>query len=492
MSAVFPFVRGILRRAVDSPRPRRGVIAVAAVSGLVLVGLAASFLKSSGDRKGEFVVRRGDLDPSVPLVGTLSAARSDSYGAVVPGVELKILWLVEEGKVVAAAERLIQFDPAPFVKEREVARARSRELVNEGEQARLALDALRLKSKVEVLEARTSASTSERDLSALVNTRAPLSARESEHELELRKRQLDEAQEKLAGLEPFVEKGFISQEEFRAARSRRDQAAADLELARARHAALVQQTTPDLIRRKLDETEQEKAGLEILEKRSHVSVAAAEAAVRLAAIRLEESNRQIAEAERRIAWCTVTARSSGLAVHSELFDRAGDRRKIRVGDSVWGGTTVVMLPDLSRMVIHGRVPEPEMHHLAAGQPVRVTLDAFPERKLSGVLRFIGSVGASEKNESRSFPVTISLEETDSSFRPGMVARCSIRGRRISDAVFIPVEAVSTDEDGTFAWVTSGLGSPRPRRIALGRSTAQYVEVRQGLREGERVRIGEVD
>jgi RND family efflux transporter MFP subunit len=223
-----------------------------------------------------------------------------------------------------------------------------------------------------------------------------------------------------------------------------------------------------------------------------VSIAQADAAVRLAAIRLEESNRQVAEAGKKIAWCTVTARAPGLAVHSELFDRSGERRKIRVGDSVWGGTTVVTLPDLSRMTINGRVSEPEMHHLAPGQPVRVTLDAFPERSLSGSLRFIGSVGASERNESRSFPVTISLDGTDSRFRPGMVARCSISGRPIADALYVPVEAVHTGENGTFVRVASVFGAPAVRKVEIGRSTARFVEVRAGLREGDRVRIGEAD
>jgi RND family efflux transporter MFP subunit len=407
-------------------------------------------------------------------------------------VELKILWLVEEGSLVSPGDRLIQFDPAPFQKDLDTSRARSRELENEAEQARLGLSALRLKSSAEVSDAKTSASTSERDLSALVNTAAPLSARESAHEIEQRKRLLDEAEEKVAGLAPFVEKGFISQEEYRTARSRRDQAAADLDLARARHAALVQQTTPDLIRKKLDETSKEKTELEILEKRSVVSVAQAEASVRLAAIRLDEANRQVVDAERKIAWCTVTARAPGLAVHSETFDRSGERRKIRVGDSVWGGTTVVTLPDLTRMTIGGRVPEPEMHHLLPGQPVKVTLDAFPERTLSGVLRSIGSVGASEKNESRSFPVTISLDQTDARFRPGMVARCSIRGSRISNALYIPIEAVHSDDNGSFVWAISLFGSPRAKRITLGRSTAQFVEVTAGLRDGERVRIAEAE
>lgn len=487
MSAVLPNLRESLRRAsISGARPK---LLLPVVGAFLLLGLVP-LLVARRERPGEFVVRRGTLEPSVPLVGTLSPARSDSYGAVVPGVELKILALVEEGTLVTAGDRLIQFDPAPFQKEIEVARARSRELATEQEQARLALAALRLKSSAEVRDARLSTETSERDLSALVNTGAPLTARESAHDLEQRERFLQETQEKLAGLEPFVEKGYISQEEYRTARSRRDQASADLELARARHAALVRQTNPDLIRRKLDETARDKAELRLLGERTRVSIEQAEAGVRLTAIRLEEANRQIAEAEKKIAWCTVTARASGLAVHSDVFDRTGERRKVRVGDSVWGGTTVVTLPDLTRMTIEGRVPESEIHHLSPGEPVTVTLDAFPERKLTGVLRHIGSVGASEKNESRSFPVTILVDQNDSRFRPGMVARCSIRGSSVSDALFIPVEAVHTDDRGAFTWVPSSFGGAKARRIVVGKTTSRFAEVRQGLRAGERVRIAE--
>jgi multidrug resistance efflux pump len=488
VSAVFPFLRSAVRRAAIAGRTRHAVLALAATLLLLLVFAAA--LRMGREGRGEFTVRRGTLAPSVPLVGTLSPARSDSYGAVVPGVELKILSLVEEGSLVALGDRLIQFDPAPFQKEREVAHARARELATEEREARLALLGLRLKSNSDVYEATTSAQASERDLSALVNTGAPLSARESAHDVEQKERSLKEAQDKLAGLEPFVEKGFISQEEYRTARSRRDQAAADLELARARHAALVRQANPDLIRKKLDETEKDKAQLELLRERTRVSLAQGEAAVGLTAIRLEEANRQVAEAEKKIAWCTVTAKAPGLAVYSDVFDRTGERRKIRVGDSVWGGTTVVTLPDLTRMMIHSRVPESEIHHLAPGQTVNVTLDAFPEEKLSGLLRSIGSVGASEKNESRSFPLTISLDQADSRFRPGMVARCSVRGNRIENALYIPVEAAHSDDRGAFVWVDSLLGRPAVRRVVLGRHTPQFVEVREGLRERERVRIAD--
>ncbi len=479
-------VAAALRQAAGRLRGRALlVVAVAAVFLLVplLLGLIIQNRKP-----GDVAVRRGTLEPSVPLVGTLLADRSEAYGAVVPGVEIKILWLVEEGALVSTGDRLILFDAAPFQREFDGARARARELSEEAAQAKLALEATKLKTAVDLQEARTAASSSERDLTALVNTAAPLLVKESAHDVEQKERALQEAETKLEGLAPFVSQGFVSQDEFRTAQTRREQAAADLSLAKAKHDALVHQTNPDLIRRKLEESETGRLQLKVGRDRSKVLLGQAEAAARLAAVRLDEANRLVAEAEKKIAACAVVARAPGLAVYSELFDKAGERRKVRVGDAVWGGTTVVTLPDLSHLHAEGRVPESEIHLLAPGQKARVRLDAFPDTPLTGVLRHIGSLGASEKNDSRSFPVTIALDQADPRFRPGMIARATIAGEKIENTLLLPIEAIRTDEQGSYAVVVSALGSTSVRRIKIGRSTSRFVEIRGGLDSGDVVRV----
>jgi RND family efflux transporter MFP subunit len=470
---------------------RRWIQANPVASGALALAVLVPFLLGlilTGKKAGDFQVRPGSLAPRVPLVGTVNAARSDSYGATVPGVEVKILWLVEEGKLVEPGEKLIQFDPAPFQKDLDTARARAQELSGEADQARLAVSAMGLKTSEDLQTKRNTADLSERELSTLVNTTAPLTAQESANDVELRERTLHEAEAKLSGLAPFVEKGYVSQEEYRTALMRRDQAAADLKLAQAKHAALVQQTNPDLIRRKADESQTSRSNLQMETERAKVETAQAEAAARVATARLEEARRQIAEAEKKIAACTVVARGPGLAVHSELFDKGGERRKIRVGDAVWGGTTVVTLPDLSHIEVEGRVPESEIHLLAPGQTVQLVLDAFPNRELTGTLRSIGSVGASEKNDSRSFPVTISVDQTDARFRPGMIARANVRCAEVRNALFVPIEAVHSDEKGPFVLVITAFGRADRRHVTLGTNTSQYVEVRSGLHAGETVRI----
>lgn len=487
MSAVFDrsLLRELAAAGVQAARRRSRVLGIA-LGGLVLVLLVSRL--SSRPAFAEFRVRRGTLEPTVPLVGSLVPARSETYGATVPGVELKVLSLVEEGTLVAPGDRLIEFDPGPFQKELETARARAQELTGETEGARLAVDALRLKSAAEFREKDGTAALSQQELSALVNTTAPLSAQESANEIEVKERALAEAQTKLAGLEPFVAEGYVSQEEFRTAQSRRDQAEADLRLARARHAALVHQTTPDSIRRKSQEAETSRLEAGASRERARIELAQAQAAASVSTARLDEANRLVAEAQRKIAACTVTAKAPGLAVHSETFDKSGERRKIRVGDSVWGGTTVVTLPDLSAMLVEGRVPESEIHLLSPEEPVRVSLDAFPALALEGRLRSIGSVGSSEKNDSRSFPVTIALARSDPRFRPGMVARCTVIATPRKDVLFVPVDAVRSDESGQYVLVSSWLGRASHRSVLTGVTTPQYVEVTRGLSEGDSVRL----
>ncbi len=468
---------------------RPGLSAAAAAAAVLLLLWGAARLTAHRGRD-DVVVRRGTLEPSVALVGALAPERSDSYGAIVPGVEVKILWLAQEGSLVRAGDRLIEFDPAPFQKDLDTARARARELSGEADQARLARDAVKLKNTAGVHEKQTSAQDSARDFDAVVNTTAPLTAQESLHEVEQRERALEEADTRLAGLEKFVAQGYISQEEYRAAKTRRDQAAADLRLSRSRHSALVHQTNPDLIRRKSEEAETGKLQLELEQQRSRVELGQTDAAARVASVRLEEARRLMSEAEKKIAACTAVAKGPGLVVHSEVYEKDGARRKLRVGDAVWGGTTVVTLPDLSHMLVEGRVPESEIHKLVPGQEVRVRLDAFPDRTLAGRLRAIGSVGASEKNASRSFPVTVQLALTDPRFRPGMAARCTVVCAKLLDALYLPVEAVRSDEKGSWVLAVPALGRPSRRAVVAGASTSQFVEIRSGLKEGDVVRLGE--
>ena len=73
MSAAFPSLKDAVRRAADWRRARPALLLFG--SGAVLVLLIFSLFGTRAEKPGEFVVRRGTLEPTVPLVGTLAPAR---------------------------------------------------------------------------------------------------------------------------------------------------------------------------------------------------------------------------------------------------------------------------------------------------------------------------------------------------------------------------------------------------------------------------------
>lgn len=475
------------RLAALSPRSRRLLLwgLPSAAAALALLALLAG---SRGEDVGEVAVVRGTLRIAVPLSGTLVPARAESYGAEVPGVEMKVLELAPEGTRVEAGALLIRFDDAPFARERDAAAGRLTQTRSEAEQARQALKALAASRDSERSDARSALRRAELELTTFVNGTAPLAVQQSAAAVERARREAEDARAKLDGLAPFAAKGYVSRDELRTAERRSQQADADLVLAEQQHQTVIKYTHPQLLAQRTAEVESRKEALASALAKGDAQLAQARAALELADARSAESARQVAEADRRVALCRVAARSGGLVVHREIFEKGGERRKVRPGDAVFAGQPLLDLPDLSEMLVEGRVPEGEIHRLSAGQPADVRLDAFPDRTFRARLLRIGALTGGEKADGRSFPLVLALEGTDPRLRPGMSARVLVKAGEVSDALLVPVDAVRYDGSDPYVLVRS-LGGNAKRKVALGRSNAFQVEVKAGLSEGDAVLVG---
>ena len=300
-----------------------------------------------------------------------------SYGATVPGVELKILWLVEEGE-------LVRRRPAHRIRPRalpEGARRGSR--ASEGAEGRNG--PARVGGGRDRGLGHREAGDAEGPLRSRSSRRSSTSARRSRRGVGARGRAeralTAGGRDEASGLEPFVEEGYMSQEEYRTAVARRDQSAEDLHLARARHAALVHQTTPDSSRRS---RKRATSGMERASypRRDRARSSRAPRRPRPSSARLDEANRLVAESRRRIAACPVTCGTRADDPQRDLrqVGRAAQDPHRRLGLGRHDGRDA---PDLSLMLVDGRVAESEIHLLAAGDARAVRLDAFPDLALSG-------------------------------------------------------------------------------------------------------------
>jgi len=147
-------------------------------------------------------------------------------------------------------------------------------------------------------------------------------------------------------------------------------------------------------------------------------------------------------------------------------------------------TLVLHLVDMSSVKVEVSIPEYEMASISMGQEVEVKVDAYPDRVFKGE---IVTVNPWIDPGSRTFKVKIEIPNRDFSLKGGMFARVTIiKGKR--EALVIPREAVMRQE-GVWLYhvIVVGDTNRAERRVIKPVFTPfGYVEVEEGLKEGEKV------
>jgi len=162
------------------------------------------------------------------------------------------------------------------------------------------------------------------------------------------------------------------------------------------------------------------------------------------------------------------ARAAAAQVDAQLANLGLDEsaRRLERRARIWG---LAVLPESELALVHN------------GAPVRVESSAYPGRKFEG--RVVG-ISRSADPETRGFTVRIAIEDPSQELHPQMLATFSVSSPS-SPRLSIPRSALLLEGDGEWVYLAKDHEFVK-RRIRLGVSTADEVEVLEGLSEGERV------
>jgi HlyD family secretion protein len=158
-----------------------------------------------------------------------------------------------------------------------------------------------------------------------------------------------------------------------------------------------------------------------------------------------------------------------------------------VGDLVSSGTIIVTLADLSYLRVRAAVDETDISQVAVGQDATITFDALPGQRFRGKVLEVPLQGQLTQNV-LTYDVIVTLEgPEETSLKPGMTANLSIVVGRRENVLLVPVLAVQQGEAGNVVRVQDSPKSPvLETPVKLGLSDGTYVEVIQGLNEGDQV------
>jgi HlyD family secretion protein len=154
-------------------------------------------------------------------------------------------------------------------------------------------------------------------------------------------------------------------------------------------------------------------------------------------------------------------------------------RPVDLGQTVTKGTLVAAMISPESLYIESFVDEADVGKVRVGQPVRVTMDAYPGRIFRGEVYRISPVVTGGRLESRTFEVRTRLKDPTVVLKTGMSADTEIVVETVQDALVIESQAV-VDRDGKkFVYVKDG-DRAALREVTVGLSDWTHTQVLSGL------------
>jgi len=161
-------------------------------------------------------------------------------------------------------------------------------------------------------------------------------------------------------------------------------------------------------------------------------------------------------------------------------------RDLTKGELVETTQKLFVVADLSTVWVVGNVSEKDisyMHRatLVPDQPVDVFVPAYPDEVFQGKVSYVGDV---LDTATRTMQVRLVLANPTGRLKPEMFATVRVLSEPAPDVLVVPEGAVQHDRDRSFVFVQQQPGVYEARTVKLGDKNGTFVEVREGLQEGE--------
>lgn len=164
--------------------------------------------------------------------------------------------------------------------------------------------------------------------------------------------------------------------------------------------------------------------------------------------------------------------------------------KLGKGKTVFPGMPVGLLPVRGKVKARLYVPEADAVGLAAGQTVRLRLDAAADRQYGATVGSVSPV-ASPRNRTdpqKFFIVEAEIDAVDPDLmRVGSRLRAEIVTGRVADGVVVPAQTVHGEAAEAFVFVVTGERAEQ-RAVVTGRRSPDLIEIRSGVEPGERISL----
>ncbi|MBR3619792.1 MAG: efflux RND transporter periplasmic adaptor subunit [Bacteroidaceae bacterium] len=170
---------------------------------------------------------------------------------------------------------------------------------------------------------------------------------------------------------------------------------------------------------------------------------------------------------------------------------------VKIGNSVIlsnsfnDGTTIATVANMQDLIFRGKIDETEVGRITTGMPVEISVGAIQDLSLQATLEYIAPK-AVEENGANLFEIKAAIQlPSDVKIRAGYSANAEIVLERATKTICVPEASLEFVGDSTYVYVLTDSTSPtqqfQRRAVTTGISDGIYIEVKQGVKVGDKVR-----
>ncbi len=447
------------------------------------------------------LVRKGSLRISETVRGNLEARN-----AVVLRSEIErgttILYLIDEGAQVKPGDLVCELDVSELEDrqvEQEITVNRAKASLTKAEEQYAIQE---IQNRTDLAQAELQLRFGKMDLEKYVGREGAtigeddLVLSEWQHELQkldetilLREQELTQSSRDLEFTRELVGRNFAAQQELVDDEIAYERARVALGQARREKALTMEYNYERKLQELQEEIETRQRDLEKTDRQARAKMADFEAEVESARFTLQREEERLAKILEQIEKSRIISPAEGIVVYARERSRWGSGDPIQEGTEVRERQDIVTIPQPGGMVAEAKLHETSLKKVTSGQKCLVRIDAQPGKVFEGRVSFVATLPDSgsywSNPNQRVYRSEVVLEEGNEDMRPGMSCSIEILVDDLDDVTYVPRQCVFFDGRSTVAFVLKDDAVER-REVEVGLDNAQWVEVKSGLSEGEKV------
>lgn len=229
--------------------------------------------------------------------------------------------------------------------------------------------------------------------------------------------------------------------------------------------------------------------LERIHAKARAELAQAESRLKAKEAAFQLQSDSLKKLREQIEFCTIRAPRPGMVVYESTTNWRGQTQDvIQEGAEVRERQVIMRIPDPGGMSVKVKVNESNISKVRIGQRARVVPEPFPNETFWGTVAKVAVTPDPTQwfgSDIRTYTTEIRIENPPPQLKPGMTAQVEILVSERKGVLAVPVQAVSPMEGLRVCYV---LASRRPvaRPVETGEANDTFIEIKEGLRAGERV------